>query len=247
MHETGAADIKTIEQVVARAERTQRTRDAEGFLGLFHPDALRTTGHGKVLIGLDAIAGFTRTVLPAAEWEGEVTQEVAHPQSPRHDLAAVEVRQVYRSAEGESEGAPLYVMTRQDRGTWLSCACRNAQVHAGGPATACRAAGGGLPWRGSAGRITSRAGPRAAGQLHRRPPEPGGPPRPHRPPGGGLRPGGAALHAGSLEFDGRGLPDRRVHVAFHHLEGRLRQVLVDMGHGVVGNRHVQVTDMCVES
>ncbi|MFC8594925.1 SgcJ/EcaC family oxidoreductase [Streptomyces atroolivaceus] len=130
MH-TDAADIKAIEDVVATVERTQRARDADGFLSLFHPDALWTTGHGKVLVGLDAIAEFTRSVLPAAEWDGEVTYEVVHTQFLRPDVAAVKVRQVYRSAEGESEGVPLYVMTRRDDGAWLLHVCQNTQVHVG--------------------------------------------------------------------------------------------------------------------
>lgn len=63
---TETADIKAIEQVVATVERAQRAKDVEGFLALFHPDALWTTGHGKVLIGFDAIAEFTRN--QAAAW-----------------------------------------------------------------------------------------------------------------------------------------------------------------------------------
>ncbi len=51
----------------------QRAKDAEGFLALFHPDAVWTAAHGKVLIGFDAIAEFTGTVLPKANWDGEVT------------------------------------------------------------------------------------------------------------------------------------------------------------------------------
>jgi uncharacterized protein (TIGR02246 family) len=128
---TTTADLRAIEQIVATVERTQRARDAEGFLALFHPDALWTTGHGKVLIGLDAIAAFTRAVLPGAAWDGDVTYEVAHVQFLRPDVAAVKVRQVYRSAEGDTEGAPLYVMTRQDDGTWRLHACQNTPVHGG--------------------------------------------------------------------------------------------------------------------
>ncbi|GHF67660.1 hypothetical protein GCM10018790_52040 [Kitasatospora xanthocidica] len=128
--ETHAADIDAIEQVVATVERTQRAKDAEGFLALFHPDALWTTAHGKVLIGLDAIAEFTRAVLPAATWDGKVTYEVAHVRFLRPDVAAVKVRQVYHSAAGDSEGAPLYVMTRQDDGRWLLHACQNTEVKA---------------------------------------------------------------------------------------------------------------------
>lgn len=122
------ADLKAIAQVVATVERTQRAKDPEGFLALFHPDALWTTAHGKVLIGLDAIAEFTRAVLPNATWDGEVTYEVAHTQFLRPDVAAVKVRQVYHSPEGDTQGAPLYVMTKQDDGRWLLHACQNTEV-----------------------------------------------------------------------------------------------------------------------
>ncbi|MET8829061.1 SgcJ/EcaC family oxidoreductase [Streptomyces sp. NPDC004610] len=127
---TETADIKAIEQVVATVERTQRAKDVEGFLALFHPDALWTTAHGKVLIGLDAIAEFTRTVLPTASWDGEVTYEAVHTQFLRPDVAAVKVRQVYHSAQGDTEGAPLYIMTRQNDGRWLLHACQNTEVRA---------------------------------------------------------------------------------------------------------------------
>jgi uncharacterized protein (TIGR02246 family) len=134
------ADLKAITEVVATVERTQRAKDPDGFLALFHPDALWTTAHGKVLIGLDAIAEFTRAVLPAATWDGEVSYEVAHTQFLRPDVAAVKVRQIYHSpqsdaqsdrqsdAQGDSEGAPLYVMTKQNDGRWLLHACQNTEV-----------------------------------------------------------------------------------------------------------------------
>lgn len=128
---TETADNKAIEQVVATVERTQRAKDAEGFLALFHSDALWTTGHGKVLVGLDAITEFTRTVLPTASWDGEVTYEVVHTQFLRPDVAAVKVRQVYHSTEGATEGAPLYVMTKQEDGRWLLHACQNTEVRVG--------------------------------------------------------------------------------------------------------------------
>ncbi|MGW4753485.1 SgcJ/EcaC family oxidoreductase [Streptomyces chartreusis] len=127
---TRAADLRAIAEVVATVERTQRAKDPEGFLALFHPDALWTTAHGKVLIGLDAIAEFTRAVLPAATWDGDVTYEAVHTQFLRPDVAAVKVRQVYHSPAGDTEGAPLYVMTRQDDGRWLLHACQNTEVRA---------------------------------------------------------------------------------------------------------------------
>ncbi|MDG9693498.1 SgcJ/EcaC family oxidoreductase [Streptomyces mutabilis] len=122
------ADIEAVHEVVATVERTQRAKDAEGFLALFHPDALWTTAHGKVLLGFDAIADFTRAVLPGAEWDGDVTYEAVHVQFLRPDVAAVKVRQVYHSDEGDTEGAPLYVMTRRDDGRWLLHACQNTPV-----------------------------------------------------------------------------------------------------------------------
>ncbi|THA51433.1 SgcJ/EcaC family oxidoreductase [Streptomyces sp. A1136] len=125
------ADIKAIEEVVATVARTQRSKDVEGFLALFHPDALWTTAHGRVLVGFDAIAEFTRAVLPAASRDGAVTYEAVHIRFLRPDVAAVKVRQVYRSAEGDTEGAPLYVMTKQGDGRWLLHACQNTRVHAG--------------------------------------------------------------------------------------------------------------------
>ncbi|WP_327594598.1 SgcJ/EcaC family oxidoreductase [Streptomyces chartreusis] len=122
------ADLRAIAEVVATVERTQRAKDPEAFLALFHPDALWTTAHGKVLIGFDAIAEFTRAVLPAATWDGDVTYEAVHTQFLRPDVAAVKVRQVYHSPAGDTEGAPLYVMTRQDDGRWLLHACQNTEV-----------------------------------------------------------------------------------------------------------------------
>lgn len=122
------ADRAAIEQLVATVERAQRAKDAEAFLALFHPDALWTTAHGKVLIGLDAIAEFTRAVLPRATWSGEVTYEAVHTRFLRPDVAAVKVRQLYHSAEGDTEGSPLYILTRQPDGTWLLHAGQNTEV-----------------------------------------------------------------------------------------------------------------------
>ncbi|MCY0957935.1 SgcJ/EcaC family oxidoreductase [Streptomyces sp. H27-H5] len=126
-----AADIEAISRLVATVEHSQRNKDPEEFLGLFHPDAVWTTAHGKVLIGLDAISEFTRKVLPAANWDGEVTYEVVHVLFIRPDVAAVKVRQRYLAPDEESEGAPLYVISKQADGRWLLTACQNTGVLAG--------------------------------------------------------------------------------------------------------------------
>jgi len=126
-----AADIEAIGQVVAAVEHSQQHKDPDEFLALFHPDAVWTTGGGKVLIGLDAISEFTREVLPAADWDGKVTYDVVHVFFIRPDVAAVKVRQLYLTPGDESEGAPLYVMSKQDDGRWLLTACQNTGVVAG--------------------------------------------------------------------------------------------------------------------
>ncbi|MGW7434254.1 SgcJ/EcaC family oxidoreductase [Streptomyces sp. NPDC054861] len=126
-----AADIEAINRLVATVEHSQRNKDPEEFLGLFHPDAIWTTAHGKVLIGLDAISEFTRKVLPAASWDGQVTYEVVHVLFIRPDVAAVKVRQCYLAPGEESEGAPLYVISKQADGRWLLTACQNTGVVGG--------------------------------------------------------------------------------------------------------------------
>ncbi|MFF0561567.1 SgcJ/EcaC family oxidoreductase [Streptomyces sp. NPDC004266] len=123
-----AADIEAIDQLVATVEHSQQNKDPEEFLSLFHPDAIWTTAHGKVLIGLDAISEFTRKVLPAASWDGQVTYEVVHVFFIRPDVAAVKVRQRYLAPGEESEGAPLYVLSKQADGRWLLTACQNTGV-----------------------------------------------------------------------------------------------------------------------
>ncbi|MFC5030745.1 SgcJ/EcaC family oxidoreductase [Streptomyces sp. DSM 41987] len=123
-----AAAIEAITELVATVERSQRNKDPEEFLGLFHPDAVWTTAHGKVLIGLDAISEFTREVLPAANWDGKVTYEVIHVFFIRPDVAAVKVRQRYLAPGEESEGAPLYVVSRQADGRWLLTVGQNTAV-----------------------------------------------------------------------------------------------------------------------
>lgn len=123
-----AADIEAINQLVATVEHSQQNKDPEEFLGLFHPDAIWTTAHGKVLIGLDAISEFTREVLPASNWDGRVTYEVVHVFFIRPDVAAVKVRQRYLAPGEESEGAPLYVVSKQANGRWQLTACQNTGV-----------------------------------------------------------------------------------------------------------------------
>ncbi|MEU9031269.1 SgcJ/EcaC family oxidoreductase [Streptomyces sp. NPDC048383] len=123
-----ATDIEAIHRLVATVERSQRNKDPEEFLSLFHPDVIWTTAHGRILLGFDAVAEFTRKVLPEATWDGEVSYEVAHVLFIRPDVAAVKVSQIYRSPAGETRGAPLYVVSKQDDGRWLLTACQNTGV-----------------------------------------------------------------------------------------------------------------------
>nr|WP_203550525.1 SgcJ/EcaC family oxidoreductase [Actinospica acidiphila] len=119
-----------------RTDRGHRRADSacQRRRGLSRPLPLRchwTTAHGKVLIGLDAIGEFTRAVLPNASWDGDVTYEAVHIQFLRPDVAAVKIRQVYHSADGDTEGAPLYIMTKESDGNWLLHVGQNTEVRAG--------------------------------------------------------------------------------------------------------------------
>ncbi|QFZ21291.1 SgcJ/EcaC family oxidoreductase [Saccharothrix syringae] len=126
------ADVEAIKQVVARVEHAQRHELVDEFVALFRSDAIWTTAHGKRLTGRDEIAAFTRQVLPGAMRDLRATYEVVHVLFIRPDVAAVKVRQRYSTAAGEpvgdqSEGSPLYVMSRED-GEWLLTACQNTPV-----------------------------------------------------------------------------------------------------------------------
>ena len=105
---------------VADLERTQRQEDVDGFLALFDPHAVWVTGGGKRLIGRDAIAAFTRTVLPGAMAAGSVSYVVEHVLFLSPDIALTGVRQEYTDHAGKATGAglPSYVWRRAG-GSWL--------------------------------------------------------------------------------------------------------------------------------
>ncbi|MFG3705890.1 SgcJ/EcaC family oxidoreductase [Micromonospora sp. NPDC047670] len=130
------SEIAAITQVVATVEHAQRNELVEEFVSLFREDAIWTTGAGKLLIGRDAIAAFTRQVLPGAMKGLVPSYEVVHVLFIRPDVAAVKVRQRYFSPTGElltaqGEGTPMYVMSKED-GRWLLTANQNTGVAANG-------------------------------------------------------------------------------------------------------------------
>lgn len=129
------AEITAIEQVVATIEHAQRNELVEEFVSLFREDAIWTTGAGKLLIGRNAIATFTKQVLPGAMKDLVPSYEVVHVLFIRPDVAAVKVRQRYFSPEGEpvtelGEGSPMYVMSKE-AGQWRLTANQNTAVAAG--------------------------------------------------------------------------------------------------------------------
>lgn len=126
------SEISAITQVVATVEHAQRNELVEEFVSLFREDAIWTTGGGKLLIGRDAIAAFTRQVLPGAMKGLVPSYEVVHVLFIRPDVAAVKVRQLYFSPEGElvtelGEGTPMYVMSKEG-GQWRLTANQNTAV-----------------------------------------------------------------------------------------------------------------------
>ncbi|MFC4561762.1 SgcJ/EcaC family oxidoreductase [Nocardiopsis mangrovi] len=123
---TGAreADIDAIRRVVAAVEHAQNNELPDEFLRLFRADAVWTTGGGTRLFGLDAIAAFTRQALPGGMQDMSVAFELEHVLFIRPDVAAVKVRQFYRTPDGPDVGTPLWVMAKED-GRWLLTACQN--------------------------------------------------------------------------------------------------------------------------
>jgi uncharacterized protein (TIGR02246 family) len=122
-----AAEIPAIEQVVAVVEHSQNNELPDEFVSLFRADAIWTTGGGKRLFGRDAIAAFTHQVLPGAMRDTAVTFEVEHVLFIRPDVAAVKVRQVYQTPDGQEVGTPMFVMAKED-GHWRLTACQNTSV-----------------------------------------------------------------------------------------------------------------------
>jgi len=124
-----AADVERLISLVAMVEHTQRTEDVDGFLVLFDPDAVWITGGGRRLIGREAIATFTRAVLPGAMTGGSVRYDVAHIRFITPDVALTSVDQEYLTADGtpltpRQLGRPTYVWRRQ--GTdWLITSGQN--------------------------------------------------------------------------------------------------------------------------
>lgn len=124
-------DVAAITAVVAQIEHAQQNELVDEFVALFRSDAIWTTGHGKRLIGRDAIGEFTQQVLPGAMKDASASYEIEHILFIRPDVAAVKVRQRQLTRDGEPleapEGSPLYVMAKED-GHWLLTACQNTVV-----------------------------------------------------------------------------------------------------------------------
>ena len=126
------ADITAIKQVVATVQHATQNELVEEFLSLFRSDAIWTTGGGKRLFGLDEISAFTQQVLPGGMKGLTMTMEVVHILFMQADVAAVKVRQIYTSSNGqpnesEGEGSPLFVMSKDDE-RWRLAACQNTGV-----------------------------------------------------------------------------------------------------------------------
>ena len=105
--------------MVSSVQHATQNELVDEFLALFRPDAIWTTGGGKRLLGRDEIAAFTREALPGGMNGLTMTMEVVHVLFVRADVAAVKVRQIYTSSDGqpndaEGEFTPLFVMAKED-------------------------------------------------------------------------------------------------------------------------------------
>jgi len=127
-------DIALIRRAIAMVEKTQRDRDADGFMRLLARDAVWVTALGKRLTGWDEINLFTRKVLTPALGDHYSTYEIAHVTFLCETVAAVNViqRPVDKSGlpdDGEPEGRPLYVMTKSE-GDWVIAIGQNTRFQA---------------------------------------------------------------------------------------------------------------------
>ena len=129
---TREVEVEAIKRVVGVLEHAQQNELPDEFAGLFRQDAIWTTGGGKRLFGRDEISAFTHQVLPGAMKESTATYEVAHVLFIRPDVAAVKVRQLPvtldgEPIEGQNEGSPLFVMAKEG-GQWCLVAGQNTLV-----------------------------------------------------------------------------------------------------------------------
>jgi uncharacterized protein (TIGR02246 family) len=144
-------DVDAITAVIAELQRAQHDALPEAFMDLFHPEAIWTTGHGRLLTGAEAIGAFTRAVLPpsidapvTADFEAEYILFI------RSDIAAVKIRQLPVTRDGRrlgeefrthgdpgalvaekpdlAPGSPLHIMTKDDDGAWRIIAAQNTKV-----------------------------------------------------------------------------------------------------------------------
>jgi uncharacterized protein (TIGR02246 family) len=129
--EHSAEDVQTLIARVAELERTQLDEDVEGFVALFDTDAVWITGGGIRLVGRDAIADFTRQVLPGAMHDGSVRYDVMHIAFIRPDVALTSVNQQYLTLDGQPKpgqaGRPSYVWSKTD-GVWRIVTGQNTTV-----------------------------------------------------------------------------------------------------------------------
>jgi uncharacterized protein (TIGR02246 family) len=123
-------DIAALIARVAELADAQRTEDVDAFLRLFDDDAVWVTGGGKRLIGLSAIAEFTRAVLPGAMADGSVSYDVEHIAMVTPDIALTGVRQTYLDLDGTptGRGLPSYVWARGSEGDWRIVVGQNTGV-----------------------------------------------------------------------------------------------------------------------
>ena len=127
-----AADVDALLAGVAELERAQRAEDVDGFLALLDADAVWVTGGGRRLVGWEAIAAFTREVLPGAFAHGTVRYDVEHVRFITPDVALTGVAQEYLTAAGQpleprEQGLPSYIWHRRE-GRWLITSGQNTGV-----------------------------------------------------------------------------------------------------------------------
>lgn len=125
-------DIDAIQAFVATFEHAQQNELVDTFIDFFLPEAVWTTAHGKRLEGRDAIADFTRKVLPGAMATSKATYSIERIFFVTPEVAVVNIRQQPVDLEGNPltdtpEGRPVQILYKHD-GAWRIAAAQNTQV-----------------------------------------------------------------------------------------------------------------------
>ena len=129
-----AADLRALEQVVAKMEQAHNHKDPEGFADLFAADAVFVNAAGTRLYGKEAIYSAAKKVMQSFLAKSYARYEIASIRFISQDIAIADVNQHPitingESLKGETAGIPTYVLRKNlEKGDWKIIAGQNTLV-----------------------------------------------------------------------------------------------------------------------